>query len=292
MSKKIIASILYSLLIVFILILLILILRNLFFNNNSQKEILNSNLNSIKINIENLEKNNEKSLITFSDISNFKWDEVYIFAPYTDEKYCREVLNIKDNIFLGSYGTDDETKVIFMNNGNVVCLINGVTENLKFNISFDYGNCGNYIKINYLDDDYAIDLETNYINEKHYFLYVRKYGRINDYNSEISKYYGEWKNMSNSINMQILNNSIIFNENKIDNLYVNIEYINSMFFKNIYNVDLKDFGLTLDLQKSFLELNISSNNAINNICKFVFIDKNKMLMEKSGSLVILYRKDN
>ncbi len=291
MNKKTISSILYSLLIIFIFILLILIFRNLFFNNNAQKEILNNNLNSVKSNIENLGKNNEKSLITFSDISNFKWDEVYIFAPYTDGKYCRKVLNIKDNIFLGSYGTDSETKVIFMNKGNVVCLINGVTEDLKFKISFDYENYGNYIKINYLDDDYAIDFETNNVYEKCYYLYVRKYGPINDYNSVISEYYGEWKDMSNSLNAQILNNSIILNENKIDNLYVNIEYTNPMFFEDTYSVDLRDFGLTTDIKKSFLELNVSSNNAINNVCKFVFIDKNKVIMEKNGSLVILYRKD-
>lgn len=258
-----------------------------FYESDKNDSVYNKNVTSFKENIKNLMNDNGNSTITFQELTDFKWDKVYIFAPYTDDKYCKNVLNIEDNINLGSSGSEDETKIVFIYNGEVVCYINDITENLKFNISYNYNRYGNYEQINYFDNDYMIELTTNDIVKDNKYLYIKKYNFMSDCKSEMRDYIGEWKNIFKNQIIKISEESISLNGITLDNPYINIEYTNYSWFKDKYNINLNNFGMSLNFEKAALELNISSNSATNNIYRLIIIDKSKMLLEQNNEYILM-----
>lgn len=274
-----------------ILVLIMIICKlfsvSFFYENDEKDNIYNKNVISFKENINNLINNSGNSIITFPELTDFKWDEVYIFAPYTDEKYCKRVLNIEDNINLGSNGGEDETKIVFIYNGEVVCYINDITKNLKFNISYNYNRYGDYEQINYFDNDYMIELTTNDIVKEHKYLYIKKYNFMSNCKNEILDYMGEWKNISKNQVIKISEESISLNGIILDNPYINIEYTNYLWFKDKYNINLDNFGLSLNFEKAALELNVLSNSAINNIYRLIIVDKDKMLLEQNNEYILM-----
>ena len=45
--------------------------------------------------------------------------------------------------------------------------------------------------------------------------------------------------------------------------------------------------MSLNFEKAALELNISSNSAINNIYRLIIIDKSKMLLEQNNEYILM-----
>lgn len=260
-----------------------------FANKQNKYEVINKNTKSFVENVNKINENRSKTQITFRDLTDFKWDDVYVFAPYTDDKYCKDILDNDVDIYLGSSATEDETKIVFLYEGNIVCTINNITDNLGFNISYNYEEYGGYKKISYSDDNYIIDININNMYSKNCYLYIRTYKNLYDYNNILNKYYGLWESISDNQNIKMTGKSVVLNEYIINKPYVNIEYINYYGIEDKYNISAKDLGLSLSWDKSVLEVNISDDIAINHVVKLIIIDDNVMFLEENNLFIKMQR---
>lgn len=260
-----------------------------FANKQNKYEVINKNTKSFVENVNKINENRSKTQITFRDLTDFKWDDVYVFAPYTDDKYCKDILDNDVDIYLGSSATEDETKIVFLYEGNIVCTINNITDNLGFNISYNYEEYGGYKKISYSDDNYIIDVNINNMYSKNCYLYIRTYKNLYDYNNILNKYYGLWESISDNQNIKMTGKSVVLNEYIINKPYVNIEYINYYGIEDKYNISAKDLGLSLSWDKSVLEVNISDDIAINHVVKLIIIDDNVMFLEENNLFIKMQR---
>lgn len=260
-----------------------------FANKQNKYEVINKNTKSFVENVNKINENRSKTQITFRDLTDFKWDNVYVFAPYTDDKYCKDILDNDVDVYLGSNATEDETKIVFLYEGNIVCTINNITDNLGFNISYNYEEYEGYKKISYSDDNYIIDVNINNMYSKNCYLYIRTYKNLYDYNNILNKYYGLWESISDNQNIKMTDKSVVLNEYIINKPYVNIEYINYYDIEDKYNISAKDLGLSLSWDKSVLEINISDDIAINHVVKLIIIDDNVMFLEKNNLFIKMQR---
>jgi hypothetical protein len=87
-----------------------------------------------------------------SSFTHFEWDTFYSFGPYTPESEIYEVIgyrwkNINSNISEGM------NQIVFLNNGKVVCYIDGYPSKYKVVFKFpgDPGHTENYFRINRTD---------------------------------------------------------------------------------------------------------------------------------------------
>ena len=136
-------------------------------------------LNSFKKDIWDI--NADKFINSFSvisgdaDIENlnefieFKWDELYSFAPYTSKKVIYEVIgykwdNIKESVDEGM------NQIVFVKDGKVVCYLYGYPENIM--VAFDFGEYeGSYIK---LTPNKKLSFTTTFsANGARYFKYIK-----------------------------------------------------------------------------------------------------------------------
>jgi len=98
-------------------IIILLVFNSCFSQENKNKETFLSELESI---ISNQSK--EEVIIDISEIANFKWDELYIFRPYTTGNQINEALetNWSDKTNSSVVDSESYSLFIFMNEGVVV----------------------------------------------------------------------------------------------------------------------------------------------------------------------------
>lgn len=94
---------------------------------------------------ENIQKlRNQKNITTLQELTDFDWDEVYQFLPYTNPQ----------DIVGKMYGVDfavsregpEEENILFVKDGKPVCYIFGVDYDTKININiWDFSDNRNYV---------------------------------------------------------------------------------------------------------------------------------------------------
>jgi hypothetical protein len=75
--------------------------------------------------------------VSLTNITPFKWDTVYTFAPYTSTETIYRVIGYNwDNI--SETVNEGMNQVVFLYKGKVVCYVYGYSENLGY--GFDFGS--------------------------------------------------------------------------------------------------------------------------------------------------------
>lgn len=120
-------------------------------NIRYERQIIEKNNYSLLQNIQKLTETKPKS-VTLQEITDFEWDYVYNFAPYTNQKYIEDMIGMKSCIPLYFRGDGDETSILFMNKGKIVCYLGGKKDNLKCMISLN-GSYTNYNAIRYANQN-------------------------------------------------------------------------------------------------------------------------------------------
>lgn len=120
-------------------------------NIRQERRIIEKNKYSLLQNIQKLTETKPKA-ITLQELTDFEWDYVYNFAPYTNQKYIEDMIGMKSCIPLYFRGDGDETSILFMNKGKIVCYLGGKKDNLKCMISLN-GSYTNYNAIRYANQN-------------------------------------------------------------------------------------------------------------------------------------------
>ena len=94
-------------------------------------------------------KNIDTDRITLQEMTSFEWDKVYTFQPYLPKQKMEEIMGIKSTV-ISETVNEEMTQLVFVNNGRLVCYINGYSDDLGYYISFlEYGK--EYSAIKYED---------------------------------------------------------------------------------------------------------------------------------------------
>ena len=120
-------------------------------NIRQERRIIEKNKYSLLQNIQKLTETKPES-ITLQELTDFEWDYVYNFAPYTNQKYIEDMIGMKSCILLYFRRDGDETSLLFMNKGKIVCYLGGKKDNLKCMISLN-GSYTNYNAIRYANQN-------------------------------------------------------------------------------------------------------------------------------------------
>ena len=120
-------------------------------NIRQERRIIEKNKYSLLQNIQKLTETKPES-ITLQELTDFEWDYVYNFAPYTNQKYIEDMIGMKSCIPLYFRRDGDETSLLFMNKGKIVCYLGGKKDNLKCMISLN-GSYTNYNAIRYANQN-------------------------------------------------------------------------------------------------------------------------------------------
>ena len=123
----------------------------------SEYKKLNNYASTVIENINNLNTEETRS-IELSSLTPFTWEEAYIFKPYIDKSSIKEVIKCTPKGYQTSL-SDSDSQIYFINQGKVVCSINGNYEKLNFYINYNFEDY--YYKLN---KSAVIKLET--INNK------------------------------------------------------------------------------------------------------------------------------
>ena len=105
-------------------------------NIRYERQIIEKNNYSLLQNIQKLTETKE--------LTDFEWDYVYDFKGYTDQDYIEKVIGIKSVYPLYFKGDSDETSILFMNKGKIVCYLGGHIYGLKCRIWLNLGPNSNY----------------------------------------------------------------------------------------------------------------------------------------------------
>lgn len=112
-------------------------------NIRHERQIIEKNNYSLLQNIQKLTETKPKA-ITLQELTDFEWDYVYDFKGYTDSDYIEKVIGMKSVYPLYFKGDSDETSVLFMNKGKIVCYLGGHIYDLKCRIWLNLGPNSNY----------------------------------------------------------------------------------------------------------------------------------------------------
>lgn len=112
-------------------------------NIRYERQIIEKNNYSLLQNIQKLTETKPKS-VTLQELTDFEWDYVYDFKGYTDQDYIEKVIGIKSVYPLYFKGDSDETSILFMNKGKIVCYLGGHIYGLKCRIWLNLGPNSNY----------------------------------------------------------------------------------------------------------------------------------------------------
>lgn len=120
-------------------------------NIRQERRIIEKNNYSLLQNIQKLTEI-KSTTTTLQELTDFEWDYVYNFAPYTNQKYIEDMIGMKSCIPLYFRGDGDETSILFMNKGKIVCYLGGKKDNLKCMISLN-GSYTSYNAIRYANQN-------------------------------------------------------------------------------------------------------------------------------------------
>ena len=92
---------------------------------------------------------NNATIDDLSSFTRFEWDTLYNFAPYTPEERIYEVVGYRwDKIY--STVSEGMNQIVFLNNGKVICYVDGYPD--KYKIFFSFGQySGDYYKLTISD---------------------------------------------------------------------------------------------------------------------------------------------
>jgi len=88
-----------------------------------------------KLNFKQAVQNINTDKITLQEITPFEWDKVYTFQPYLPKQKMEEIMGLKSTV-ISETVNEGMTQLVFVNNGKIVCYINGYSEDLGYYISF------------------------------------------------------------------------------------------------------------------------------------------------------------
>lgn len=78
-------------------------------------------------------------IVSLNSLTDFSWEKVYTFAPYTTKKEIFEILGFKSKIDLETV-SESMVQMIFTEEEEVVCVLLGYPDKLGY--AFDYGQEG------------------------------------------------------------------------------------------------------------------------------------------------------
>ena len=134
----------------FVLLVIFVLFVVFFFSYNilrykEIKDISNTIYKNNESFIENIQKLRYKSNITtLQEFTDFEWDEVYQFLPYT---YPEDIVGkMKGVYFHTSQEGSDEENLLFLKDGNPVCYIFGEPSIVKVKVNiWDFSDGKNYV---------------------------------------------------------------------------------------------------------------------------------------------------
>lgn len=95
-----------------------------------------------------------------SSVIDFEWDEAYVFGAYVSEYEQIEVMGKQMGIRFGELDSDGSCILAFLNNGKVVCYVEGLVYNTGFYFVADTDKETHYFKYK------NTDVETHYFKFK------------------------------------------------------------------------------------------------------------------------------
>lgn len=77
-------------------------------------------------------------VVSLNELTDFKWDKVYTFAPYTSKKKICDILgiNVKDCKVALETVNESMVQMIFMDSGEIVCVLLGYPDKLGYRFEF------------------------------------------------------------------------------------------------------------------------------------------------------------
>ncbi len=95
--------------------------------------------------IKRLKNPGNVSEITLQEMTDFDWESMYYFMPYTDKETAEKTIGFSSDDISDNLTNDDGVYAVFVKGKEVVCQIQGLPENLGF--QFEFGKIDSYIKL-------------------------------------------------------------------------------------------------------------------------------------------------
>lgn len=131
--------------------------------NPFKKNISAENERLLKTRILEIDKSVET--VKLSELTPFKWDEVYSFAPYMSREDIHKAIGYR---WSGVKETVNEgmNQILFMNKGKVVCYVYGYPSHNGYGITFNEESYKNGTAAFKYEDDisFSVSSEDNYIS--------------------------------------------------------------------------------------------------------------------------------
>lgn len=118
-------------------------------NYYNEKKLIEKNAESL---IESIFKVDKSCELTFESLTDFEWDEVYVFSAYTNGDYCENVVGSQVGVSFINSNSDMDTSTVFLKNGRAVCYLGGTAKELNLWITHRHVIDNGYSKYTYGDN--------------------------------------------------------------------------------------------------------------------------------------------
>ncbi len=99
--------------------------------------------------LQNSIKSIESERVSLKDITPFKWDKLYTFAPYTSKGEVEEIIGFKSSDIKENNISEGMVHLLFVREDKVVASVLGYSDNLGYNIDF---TSDKDLKVTYLEN--------------------------------------------------------------------------------------------------------------------------------------------
>lgn len=87
----------------------------------------------------------EAKQVNIQELTEFEWDSLYIFSPYTSKKEIEEVIGFESENIVDNMVDESTTYLLFVKDNTVVANVYGSTNSLGY--TFDFGEYEKYLYI-------------------------------------------------------------------------------------------------------------------------------------------------
>ncbi|MBQ2801188.1 MAG: hypothetical protein IJF03_07350 [Lachnospiraceae bacterium] len=87
----------------------------------------------------------ESKQVDIQELTEFEWDSLYIFSPYTSKKEIEEVIGFESENIVDNMADESTTYLLFVKDNMVVANVYGSTNSLGY--TFDFGEYEKYLCI-------------------------------------------------------------------------------------------------------------------------------------------------
>lgn len=134
------------------IICIVFVISNLAINAY-YSNVIKKNSDSFISNINTVDHYGNINLLNLTD---FEWDSLYIFSPYSNSKYCIKVLGKQRGVKFINSNSDLDTNMVFLNKGKAICYLGGTAEDLG--VIFKYKSEKGFIELK-KEDNIKINIQ-------------------------------------------------------------------------------------------------------------------------------------